>query len=136
MRRFPTLIKSIFFDWKRFSCYLLIAAGILTTRTLLLQIFVNINLIPIPFLAISGISLNVSGISIFLTLMKCLLPNILSLGLLQGLHPTCSVLTFCLLILKSIPLPTGFPSLRSILFMLSSVDLILTILQMLVLFAK
>ena len=51
-----------------------------------------------------------------------------------NLRPACSVLTFCLSILKSIPLLTGLPSLRSIFFMLSSADLTLGTLLVLVLF--
>ena len=48
MRRFAPLIKSTFFDWRRFLCYLLIAAVMLITRTVLLKIFVNIIRILMP----------------------------------------------------------------------------------------
>ena len=74
----------------------------LTTKTFLLKIFVNIILTRMSFLVIHGISLNVSGTSIFLTRINCLLPNILSLDLLQELHPACSVLIFCLFKVHSI----------------------------------
>lgn len=106
----------------------------LTTKTLLLLIFVNIILIQMLFLVIHRISLNVSGTSIFLTLMNCFLPNILSLDLLQELHPACIVLIFCLSILKFILLPTRLLSLKLIFFMLSSADLTLGTLLVLVLF--
>lgn len=46
-------------------------------------------------------------------------------GPLQELHPTCNVPTFCPSILKFILLPIRLLSLRLILFMLSSADLIL-----------
>ena len=79
------------------------------------------------------IPLNISGASSFLTLMNCLLPNIPSLDLLQELYPACSVLIFCLLILKSLSLLTELLSLKSILFMPSSVDLISVLLPVLIL---
>ena len=132
MRRFAPLIKSIFFDWRRFSCYLLIAAVMLTTRTLFLLIFVNIILIRILFPVIRETLLNASGISIFLSQIKYWQTNIPDLILPQEHLPVCSVLIFYLLILKSILLPIGLPSLRSILFMLSSVVLTLETLLVLV----
>mgnify|MGYP004727447281 FL=1 len=134
MRRFAPLIKSIFFDWRRFSCYLLIVAVMLTTRTLFLLIFVNIILIRILFPVIRETLLNASGISIFLSQIKYWQTNIPDLILPQEHLPVCSVLIFYLLILKSILLPIGLPSLRSILFMLSSVVLTLETLLVLVLF--
>ena len=132
MRRFAPLIKSIFFDWRRFSCYLLIVAVMLTTRTLFLLIFVNIILIRILFPVIRETLLNASGISIFLSQIKYWQTNIPDLILPQEHLPVCSVLIFYLLILKSILLPIGLPSLRSILFMLSSVVLTLETLLVLV----
>ena len=132
MRRFAPLIKSTFFDWRRFSCYLLIAAVMLTTRTLFLLIFVNIILIRILFPVIRETLLNASGISIFLSQIKYWQTNIPDLILPQEHLPVCSVLIFYLLILKSILLPIGLPSLRSILFMLSSVVLTLETLLVLV----
>ena len=132
MRRFAPLIKSIFFDWRRFSCCLLIAAVMLTTRTLFLLIFVNIILIRILFPVIRETLLNASGISIFLSQIKYWQTNIPDLILPQEHLPVCSVLIFYLLILKSILLPIGLPSLRSILFMLSSVVLTLETLLVLV----
>ena len=132
MRRLAPLIKSIFFDWRRFSCYLLIVAVMLTTRTLFLLIFVNIILIRILFPVIRETLLNASGISIFLSQIKYWQTNIPDLILPQEHLPVCSVLIFYLLILKSILLPIGLPSLRSILFMLSSVVLTLETLLVLV----
>ena len=52
----------------RFFCYLLTVAVMPTTKTLLLKIFVNIILIRMQLLALHGISLNVSGHWIYLTL--------------------------------------------------------------------
>ncbi len=72
-------------------------------KTLLLQIFVNIIRIQMLFHGLPGISLNGSGILIFLIPMNFCVQNTVSLVQSQRFLPVCSVLICCLLILKFTP---------------------------------
>ena len=97
------LRRQIFFDWRRFLCYLLTVAVMQTTKTLLLLIFINIILTLMFLLVQPGISLNVFGTLIYLKLILFWLINIPNSDLLQELHPACSVPIFYQSILKLLP---------------------------------
>ena len=127
MRCFAPLIKCIFFDWRRFLCYLLTLAAIPPIKTFFLLIFVNIILYLILFLLLHGISLIVFGILIFPLRMNSCGTSTLSSALSQELLPVCSVPSCCLLISRFPHSQIGLHSSKSIPFMPYSVALSLGI---------
>ena len=121
------MIKRIFFDWRRFLCYLLTLAAIPPIKTFFLLIFVNIILYLILFLLLPGISLIVFGILTFPLRMNSCTTNTLSSALNQEILPVCNVPSCCLLISRFPPSQIGLHSSKSIHFMPYSVALSLGI---------
>ena len=115
MRRFAPLFIKRFFDWRRFYCYLLTATVTLTTRTLLLKIFVNIILIQMLFLVLHGTLLIVFGISISPSLIRWWNQSIPNMLLSQEPLPVFSALIYCPLISKWHPLLNELLNWKSIL---------------------
>ena len=79
---------------------MLTLAAMPTAKTLLLNIFVNIILTRMQLLALHGISLNVFGLWIYLTLMNSCVINTLNSVRLQEHLPLCKALIFYPLILR------------------------------------
>ena len=127
MRCFEPLIKRIFFDWRRFLCYLLTLAAIPPIKTFFLIIFVNIILCLTLFLLLPGISLIGFGILTFPSWMNSCGTNTLSSALSQELLPVCSVPSCSRLISRFPYSQIGLHSSRSIHFMPYSVALSLGI---------
>ena len=82
---------------------MLTAAAMPTTKTLLLKIFVNIILTRMQLPALHGISLNVFGLWIYLTLMNSCVINTLNSVRLQEHLPACNALIFYPLTLRLLP---------------------------------
>ena len=82
---------------------MLTVAAMPTAKTLLLNIFVNIILTRMQLPALHGISLNVFGLWIYLTLMNSCVINTLNSVRLQEHLPLCNALIFYPLILRLLP---------------------------------
>ena len=118
MRRFAPLIKEAnFFDWGRFTCYLLILADIPPIKIFLFLSCVNIILTRIKSLRIPGRLWTIFTAKTFHRLMSSCVTATPSSVRLRVFLPACCVPFLSLWNLKSFLIPIGLCSLNLTLFM-------------------